>query len=138
MSLDSEFLPYVPEDFVEFWTEVQQEAARIPLYFKRESIIVDSAHGHRVEKIEFRGAQDRLVEGWIAFPAELVEFRVSFGSHRMVENLSCRMNMALAQICAQCRSIFITNKRFIKKNIKLVGGIFRAERKAEKPGFFDE
>ena len=69
MSQDSEFLPYVPEDFVEFWTEVQQEAARIPLYFKRESIIVDSAHGHRVEKIEFRGAQDRLVEGWIAFPA---------------------------------------------------------------------
>ncbi len=68
MSIDSDLLPYPPEDMVEFWKEAQSDAQAIPLYFKRQTVSVNSAHGHKVEILEFTGASGRKINGWIAYP----------------------------------------------------------------------
>ena len=64
----SEFVPYVPDDFDEFWAEAVEESLAIPLFFRRERTDRTSPTGHLVDRIEFRGAGEQLLEGWVAYP----------------------------------------------------------------------
>lgn len=64
----SEFIPYVPEDFDEFWATAVAETHEVPLFFKRERTDRRSPSGHVVDQILFCGAEGQPLEGWIAYP----------------------------------------------------------------------
>lgn len=63
------FDPYVPDDFQAFWDEAVHEAASVPLRFLRtrvESPGDEFSPSHRIDRIEFDGADGQPLEGWIA------------------------------------------------------------------------
>lgn len=64
----TEFQPYVPDDFDEFWAEILAEANSVPLYFRRERAPEHDTSTHLVDRISFRGGQELMLEGWIAYP----------------------------------------------------------------------
>lgn len=64
----SDFVPYLPDDFRDFWREVAEEAARIPLSFRREPSEHLGRFGHRVDVVHFTGADGLSLQGWLAYP----------------------------------------------------------------------
>ncbi len=65
----SEFAPYPPEDFDEFWQEAVAEANAVPLDYHRSSTNDFELEGFTVETISFAVQSGRL-EGWLAYPPE--------------------------------------------------------------------
>ena len=66
---DPLFSPYVPEDFEQFWKQIAEEAASVPLSFRRRPAVgVTAANGLRLDEIIFDSAEGHYVEGWIAYP----------------------------------------------------------------------
>ncbi|MBI1756570.1 MAG: acetylxylan esterase [Fimbriimonas ginsengisoli] len=61
-------VPYVPDDFDEFWAEVVGEARRAPLDYHRSLTNDFDLPGFVVETLEFRGIDGRARHGWLAFP----------------------------------------------------------------------
>jgi len=60
--------PPLPEDFEAFWSDVVEEAFRVPLYFKRDFLPQTIPTGHHVETFEFGGVRGRRLFGWFAYP----------------------------------------------------------------------
>jgi cephalosporin-C deacetylase len=63
----TEYAPYVPEDFDEFWRETAAEATAVPLLFRRSLANDFDLPGFIVETFEFMGMGGRLLNGWMAY-----------------------------------------------------------------------
>jgi cephalosporin-C deacetylase len=63
----SELVPYVPEDFDQFWQQTMDEANAVRLDYHRSLHNDFDLPGFTVEKIDFQGMKGR-VQGWFAYP----------------------------------------------------------------------
>jgi len=64
----TEFAPYVPEDFKEFWQDVVAEAAAVRLDYRRSLTNDFDYPGFTVETLSFSGIGGKPVHGWLAYP----------------------------------------------------------------------
>lgn len=64
----SEFGPYPPEDFDEFWRIAVAEAEQVTLQVRRSRSNDYDLPGFTVEALQFKSVGDRWVNGWIAYP----------------------------------------------------------------------
>ncbi len=62
------FVPYVPDDFDEFWERTSNEARAQPLDYHRRMHNDFELPGFAVERVAFRGMFGARLEGWIAVP----------------------------------------------------------------------
>jgi cephalosporin-C deacetylase len=61
----SGFHPYLPDDFLSFWHEAQDEAAASPIDFTRD-------RAGRVDAISFRSVSGEQLHGWLACPQMVI------------------------------------------------------------------
>lgn len=61
-------LPYLPEDFDEFWAETYEEARTARLDYHRSLTNDYNLPGFTVESLEFRGVDGTKRHGWLAYP----------------------------------------------------------------------
>lgn len=64
----SPFATYVPDDFDDFWAEIQAEAEHAPLDFHRSTGNDFDLPGFVVHTLTFRGVRGETLHGWIAGP----------------------------------------------------------------------
>lgn len=64
-------IPYVPEDFDQFWADTVAEAKAVPLDFRRSRRNDFVLDGFFIETIWFQSVQGRTVAGWLAIPREV-------------------------------------------------------------------
>lgn len=64
----SDFVPYVPEDFDEFWASAWDDAKALPLDYKRSLSNDYDLPGFVVETLDFAVLGGRRLKGWLAYP----------------------------------------------------------------------
>ncbi len=71
----SEFAPYLPSDFDDFWAETVGEVKDFPIDFERSGTNDYNWPGFRIETFSFTVLGNRRLNSWIAIP-DSFEFRV--------------------------------------------------------------
>ncbi|MFN8140033.1 MAG: acetylxylan esterase [Fimbriimonadales bacterium] len=71
MQTNPNLLPYLPEDFDQFWDDVREEALTAKLDFSRTARNVQQLPNHRIDLLEFRGIHGETLHAWLAIPDNL-------------------------------------------------------------------
>lgn len=66
--MNDPFVPYVPEDFDDFWARTIDESKSQPLDFHRSLHNDFNYPGFKVERLSFRGMFGAKLNGWLALP----------------------------------------------------------------------
>ncbi len=66
--MSAPYLPYLPDDFSEFWQDAVLVAMGAPLDGERGATNFSEVDTHVVEKISYRGIDGTRIQGWLATP----------------------------------------------------------------------
>jgi len=66
----SDFVPYLPDDFDDFWHETVSEVANLPVEYKRSWRNDFDSPGFKVETLTFRTVNNRTLNAWLAIPGD--------------------------------------------------------------------
>jgi cephalosporin-C deacetylase len=82
----SDFTPYLPDDFDDFWADTVDEVKSLPVDYKRSWTNDFRWPGFKVETLTFASVGGRRLNGWIAIPDQYLETIASPSSELQVRN----------------------------------------------------